>query len=318
MFVRRLRNSKLAASTRPSARFLPHANQIYLNNSVTNGPLKLLGPFAVSSSTGDPRVIEIMAPPSTSQVAFGVQYLPASELVKVPTYGRGNVLDKLQDNGTRYIRFQWVDYTNTTRYRIIPLAAFRDLMSASRPGVGVTKAAFGLIGASLAPGFSGTGEYLYVPDLSSLRPCGYASKHVSLMGWFEEKLPSEESAGREDALKVPLCPRGLLRDVVEYVHLSLPFWLLTIGGISKGKGLGVEFLVGVETEFILLTSTDPVTPAHNASWSASRALLSGSVAEKCLEDMADALQYGGIELQMYHAEAAPGQVWDSGSWMKCN
>jgi len=48
-------------------------------------------------------------------------------------------------------------------------------------------------------------------------------------------------------------------------------------------------------------------PVTYASWSASRALLSGSVAEKCLEDIADALQYGEIELQMYHAEAAPGQ-----------
>jgi len=110
------------------------------------------------------------------------------------------------------------------------------------------------------------------------------------MGWFEEKLPSGESAGSEDALKVPLCPRGLLRDVV-----------------NNGKELGVEFLVGVETEFILLKSTDPVEAVNDAPWSASRGLLSGSVAEKCLEDIADALQYGGIELQMYHAEAAPGQ-----------
>jgi glutamine synthetase len=142
-------------------------------------------------------------------------------------------------------------------------------MSASRPGIGVTKAAFGLVGASLAPGFSGTGD---------------------LMGWFEEKLPNREGAGSEDALKVPLCPRGLLRDVV-----------------NKGKELGVEFLVGVETEFILLKSTDPVMPVTHSSWSASRALLSGSVAEKCLEDIAHALEHGGIELQMYHAEAAPGQ-----------
>jgi len=160
-----------------------------------------------------------MAPPSTPQVAFGVQYLPGS--VKVTTFGQGiNVMDNLP-YGTRYIRLQWVDYTNTTRYRIIPLGAFRDLMSASRPGIGVTKAAFGLIGASLAPGFSGTGEYLYVPDLRSLRRCGYASGHASLMGWFEEKLPSAESAGREDAFKVPLCPRGLLRDVVKYVCLRI-------------------------------------------------------------------------------------------------
>lgn len=86
--------------------------------------------------------------------------------------------------------------------------------------------------------------------------------------------------------------------------------MLTTGGVSKGKELGVEFLVGVETEFILLKSTDPVMPVTYASWSASRALLSSSVAQKCLEDIADALQHGGIELQMYHAEAAPGQVWN--------
>jgi len=159
-----------------------------------------------------------MAPPSTPQVAFGVQYLPGS--VKVPNFAEGDVLGKLvRDSGIRYFRLQWVDYTNTTRYRIIPLAAFRDLTLASRPGIGVTKAALGLVGTSLAPGFSGTGEYLYVPDPSSLRQCGYAARHMSLMGWFEEKLPTEESAGREDALKVPLCPRGLLRDVVKYVCL---------------------------------------------------------------------------------------------------
>ncbi len=89
-----------------------------------------------------------------------------------------------------------------------------------------------------------------------------------------------------------------------------------MGGISKGKELGVEFLVGVETEFILLTSKSPPSPVTYSSWSASRALLSGSVAEKCLEDIADALQYGGIELQMYHAEAAPGQVRNYGPLTK--
>jgi glutamine synthetase len=70
----------------------------------------------------------------------------------------------------------------------------------------------------------------------------------------------------------------------------------------------VEFLVGVETEFILLKSTDPISAVNDAPWSASRALPSGSVAEKCLEDIANALQLGGIELLMYHSESAPGQV----------
>jgi glutamine synthetase len=77
---------------------------------------------------------------------------------------------------------------------------------------------------------------------------------------------------------------------------------------SKGKALGVDFLVGVETEFILLKSTCPIEAVSDGPWSASRTLPSGSVAAKCLEDIADALQTGDIELLMYHAEAAPGQV----------
>jgi hypothetical protein len=158
-----------------------------------------------------------MAPLSTQEVAFGIKYLPAS--AKLPTLGRGDiprVLQRLTDDGVRYIRLQWVDYTNITRNRIIPLSAFTELLGASRPGVGVTKAVLGLIGLSLAPGFSGTGEYLYTPDLSSIRLCGYAPGHASLVGWFEEKLPIPNQVGK-DSLEVSLCPRGLLRGIVKCV-----------------------------------------------------------------------------------------------------
>jgi glutamine synthetase len=247
-----------------------------------------------------------MARTSSSEVAYGVQYLPTS--VQLPTLGQGNVLDKLVMKGIRYIRFQWVDYTNITRYRVIPLTAFRKLLSAPRPGIGLTKAVLGLIGPSLAPGFSSTGEFLYTPDLSSTRLCGYAPGHASLMGWFEEKMPTQENAGKVDSLKSPLCPRGLLSGTVKYVDLETVRQISTMCDFSKGKSLGVEFLVGVETEFILLKSTSPIEAVSDGPWSASRALPSGSVAATCLEDIADALQFGDIELLMYHAEAAPGQV----------
>jgi hypothetical protein len=72
----------------------------------------------------------------------------------------------------------------------------------------------------MAPGFSGTGEYLYTPDLSSTRLCGYAPGHASIMGWFEEKLPAQGNLGREGALNVPICPRTLLWDVVMCVDLK--------------------------------------------------------------------------------------------------
>lgn len=159
-----------------------------------------------------------MTPPSTSQVAFGLQYQPAS--AKLSAVGQGDVLENLSTAGIQYIRFQWVDYTNITRYRVVPLSSFCELMAARRPGIGVTKAVFGLIAASLVPGFTGTGEYLYTPDLSSTRLCGYAPGHASLMGWFEEKLPAPGNDGKRDALKVPLCPRTILRDIVKCVCLN--------------------------------------------------------------------------------------------------
>lgn len=66
--------------------------------------------------------------------------------------------------------------------------------------------------------------------------------------------------------------------------------------------------MGFETEFILLKSTSPIDAVNYHGWSNSPALPSGSVEAKVLHEIAEAIQASGIELQMYHAEAAPGQV----------
>lgn len=150
---------------------------------------------------------------STSEVAL--RYSLA--FVKPTSLGKDDVLDKLEGNGIRYIRLQWVDYTNITRYRVIPVAIFCKLLSAPRPGIALSKAVLGIIGSSLAPGFSGTGEYLYTPDLNSIRLCGYAPGHASLMGWFEETLPILDNAGNALTRKVPLCPRWLLQGIIQCV-----------------------------------------------------------------------------------------------------
>ncbi len=155
------------------------------------------------------------------EAAFGIKYLPM--LAKLPTVGRGDallVLCRLHALNIRYIRFQWVDYTNITRTRIIPLPAFFELLEASRPGVGITKAALGIVGTTISPGFSSTGEYLLTPDLSSIRICAYSPGHASLMGWFEEKSPINKQVGQDTSdsdLEAPLCPRGLLRGIVKCV-----------------------------------------------------------------------------------------------------
>ena len=74
----------------------------------------------------------------------------------------------------------------------------------------------------------------------------------------------------------------------------------------------MSFLVGVESEFILLSQTNPEPVYVNyGDWSCSAKLRTGSIEATVLEEIAQCLVDAGIELQMYHAEAAPGQVGTS-------
>lgn len=65
--------------------------------------------------------------------------------------------------------------------------------------------------------------------------------------------------------------------------------------------------MGFETEFILLKSTDPIEPVGYHDYSTSTSLYAESVSSKVLAEVASCLKHGGVELQLYHAEAAPGQ-----------
>ena len=71
----------------------------------------------------------------------------------------------------------------------------------------------------------------------------------------------------------------------------------------------MSYLVGFESEFILLSATKPkIVPVNEADWSVSSKMPSGAVETIVMEEIALKLGEAGIELQMYHAEAAPGQV----------
>lgn len=66
--------------------------------------------------------------------------------------------------------------------------------------------------------------------------------------------------------------------------------------------------MGFETEVIFLRSMEPLRAVNEYGWSESPAICAGTDEAKALEEIAEALALSGIELQMYHAEAAPGQV----------
>ena len=217
--------------------------------------------------------------------AFGVVYTPSNVSSEKPNALTEQFLDS---QNVQFIRVTWVDWINNIRCRVIPRPYFRKLLESSRPGVSLTKAALGLVGLMLAPGFSGTGEYLYVLDLSSFRLCPYAPGHASVMGFFQYKVPDPQYG-----LELQHCPRRVLQKVEQR---------------AKDKA-GVTYLVGFESEFTLLSATTPkLVTVNDADWSLSAKLPGGSVEATVLEEIAVKLAEASIELQMYHAEAAPGQV----------
>ncbi|KAJ7071783.1 hypothetical protein B0H15DRAFT_925748 [Mycena belliarum] len=221
-----------------------------------------------------------MAPHTNHAVIYSPQSAPTPPNMDIRA---------LRGLGIRFIRFQWVDLTNNVRYRVIPRAYFEKMLASPRPSICILTVGLGAVFLKIADGFAADSEYLYVPDMSSVRTLPYKPGHASVLGWFEDKAPVP---GRI-TMEAELCPRRILRQVTE-----------TARSVS-----GVEFLVGFETEFILLTSTKfPVTTVHNLQgYSNSLALPTGSVTEKALEEIVDALEASGVEVQMYHAEAAPGQ-----------
>jgi hypothetical protein len=103
-----------------------------------------------------------------------------------------------------YIHVQWVELTNTVRYRILSVPYFRTLLESTRPGIGIPKITMG----------RAWGEYLYVPDLSTMRLCPHAPGEAVVMGWFKEKTPYL-GARNQLTFDVPLCPRATLQRVVQ-------------------------------------------------------------------------------------------------------
>ncbi|TCD66346.1 hypothetical protein EIP91_001450 [Steccherinum ochraceum] len=222
---------------------------------------------------------------SQKRLQYGVSYTPNDFANTEP----GLTIADLRELRTdiHYVRVQWTDLTNQIRYKVLSRNYFLKLVSTSqRPGITCTAATVSVIAGGSCPGFSGIGEWLYVFDLESLRRVTYGPPgHAVVMGFFQEEIPHPERG-----VEISLCPRTVLAKVVR-----------------DAERVGVRFLAGVEHEFVLLSSMSPATAVNSADWTASTKLPAGSTEAAVLQEIADVLQNSQIELQMYHAEAAPGQ-----------
>ena len=218
--------------------------------------------------------------------SFGIRYTPTS--VSRPASASLPSLDAL---AIAWIRVFYLDFANVLRFHVLSAPYFKQLMAGSqRPGIALGKMNLGAVHMTFTEGTNGTGEYLYVFDPKSFRVCPYTPGHASIMGFFQEKVPSP---GAGLPLKpIALCPRGLLKRVMEEAR----------------EKAGLSFVVGVESEFVLLRSVSPMTTQGDVDYATARRMPNSGVETKVMLEIAEGLREAGIEVQRYHAEASPGQV----------
>ncbi|KAF5862402.1 hypothetical protein ETB97_011676 [Aspergillus alliaceus] len=186
----------------------------------------------------------------------------------------------------KYIWMQFIDYTNTTRVRIFPVAEFAKIVRKQRR-IGICLCTqLMLQDDSIAPEGSVTGQFYMEPDLSSLcRNVGINSKSATVMTYWKT----------EEGAPLPGCPRTTLQRVTNNLREH-----------------GIEVKCGFEIEVIFLKpttnasgETEYVPVVQNHSW--SQMTRDTRTMVPLLEEIVDSLASVGIHLEQFHAESAPGQ-----------
>lgn len=187
----------------------------------------------------------------------------------------------------RFFRLQWLDYTSTMRLRLVTVTQMKKMVE-KKSYLAITAAVLSLL-QNDAPtdDFSPTGQYLIVPDWTSLRSCeGYAPGHASVMCFLR---------GTDGETELDICPRTILSKAVRRAKADHD----------------AQFLVGIETEVVFLhhergETTDELKPISKThAWSTSRSLLNKSM--EILSECVEALEASGIEVLLFHPESADAQ-----------
>lgn len=176
-----------------------------------------------------------------------------------------------------YFRFQWVDYSGISHAKVIPKAHCIEIAT-NESRLSLAQNCL-IVPISTAPESfpSGPQRWELSADWSSLRVCGFAPNHATVMCFLTQVEPQ---------LRTPfeMCPRTTLRRAVE--------------AFAEGP----DILVGYEIEFVLLDqnlelakSLDRVTGfASMAGFRGERLLL--------MEKICDSLLKSGIQVHDFHTE----------------
>ena len=109
-----------------------------------------------------------------------------------------------QNPSVRFLRLQWLDYTNTLRLRILPIKQAVRMFSDGR-FIGIVEAVFGLLQTDkICPGFSATNEYTMYPQFAGISTLGFLHASDSL-----RKQSADSDGFNRSALREPqrICNR---------------------------------------------------------------------------------------------------------------
>lgn len=208
----------------------------------------------------------------------------------VITKNRVTLLRKfLQRYRVKHVYVQWLDYMGTTRCRMFPIAAFRQLVKQGT-NFGISRGNVGTLQNDHLTSVVNTAGQIYIePDLRSLRPAlrddplGPAATVFSF--WRSEDNGPLEADARGGLVK-------MLAELLETynIHPMLGFEIeVTFLRRKTGE---------TEDEILGLTS--------NHAWSTISAE-DYSIALPLIAEIIDAFSSVGIELSSFHSESGPGQ-----------
>lgn len=197
----------------------------------------------------------------------------------------------LQSNpGVKFIHYQWLDLSGVLREMIVIASQALVHEAENKPhNVGCVPLRL-LPNGDFSPRFTGLGRDYLWPDWSSLRVARFIADgetHALVACFVEESFaPGDDEPGRKS------CPRSILQRAVEAARLD-----------------GLEFQIGLETEFILLdrekSVLEPTGIDAPASWCAAAAMQHPGVTA-CLDDIAKCIMASGINLLAFHSEGGVG------------
>lgn len=196
----------------------------------------------------------------------------------------------------KYIWLQFLDYTGTLRNRMVTITQFkRQLLTGQNPGITCALPRL-LQDDNGAPGTSATGQFLLLPDLSTLTlNKGIPSPSATVQNWW-----------MDDTIDAP--PRSHKQ--------GCPRWNLQKQLTTLKDEFNINILMGCEIEVIFMrpipnangsdfTEFEPLHMVH--SW--SNMTYQQIDVLPMVEEIVDTLAEVDIHLPQFHSEAAPGQ-WE--------